>query len=341
MSAGRDWIRAQGAVEHRIPVDGGTLRAVEIPVSGPSRTPVVFCHGFPGSWFSWRHQMPALAAQGRRAVALDMRGYGQSASPAGVSSYDRRTTVADMRAVLDRLGIGRAVFSGHDFGAALAWDLPLWMPEQVAGLVQLAVPRLPRSPIRPSEAFAMLAREHFFHQHYFQEPGVAEAELDAAPREFLHRLFHALGGQGDYYACWRSPSTDRSGRPTGYIASLPEAPPLPWPWLDDDEFAYYVDEFTRTGFAGGLHWYRAQDLVWEQNERFGDAPVTVPTAFIAGAEDPVLSMLGTRCLDKMAATVPGLVRQELIGGAGHFVQMEAPQEVNALLAGFLREHVDA
>ncbi|QDQ99398.1 alpha/beta fold hydrolase [Tomitella fengzijianii] len=339
MDAGRAWCHRHGAVSHRVPVDGGVLHAVEIPVPDAEGTPVVFCHGFPGSWFSWREQLPALAAQGRRAIALDMRGYGASLRPADVAAYDRRTTVADMAAVLDTLGIGRAVFSGHDFGAALAWDLPLWLPDRVAGLAQLAVPRLPRSPMRPSEAFAMLAEQHFFHQHYFQTPGVAEAELDAAPADFLHRLMYALSGQGDYYACWRRPSTSDDGTVTGYIESLPEAPALPWPWLSADEFAYYVDEFTRSGFTGGLNWYRAQDSAWEQNAPFTDARVTVPTAFIAGADDPVLTMLGAKCLEKMAATVPGLVVQEILPGAGHFVQMEAAGEVNRILDGFLREHV--
>ncbi|GAA4820974.1 alpha/beta fold hydrolase [Tomitella cavernea] len=333
-------MRRHGAVAHSLPVDGGTLHAVEIPVAELRGVPVVFCHGFPGSWFSWRAQLPALAAQGRRAIALDMRGYGASLRPTDVAAYDRRTTVADMAAVLDALGIDRAVFSGHDFGAALAWDLPLWMPDRVAGLAQLAVPRLPRSPLRPSDAFAMLAEQHFFHQHYFQAPGVAEAELDAAPAEFLHRLMYALSGQGDYYACWRRPSTDEDGAATGYIASLPAAPPLPWPWLTADEFAFYVDEFTRSGFTGGLNWYRAQDLAWEQNEPHDGAQITVPTAFIAGADDPVLTMLGTRCLDKMAATVPGLAVQEILPGAGHFVQMEAAGDVNRILDGFLQEHVD-
>lgn len=345
MNADAAWIEEHGAVRHEVPVAGGALHAVEIPVAGAAGAPVVFCHGFPGSWFTWRHQLAALSvpADGgaaRRAIALDMRGYGRSLRPADASAYGRRETVGDVAAVLEHLGIERAVFSGHDFGAALVWDLPLWLPERVAGLVQLAVPRLPRSPMRPSEAFAMLAERHFFHQHYFQDPGVAEAEIDGRPAEFLRRLMYALSGEGDYYVCWRAPSRTRSGAPTGYIEALPQAPDPPWPWLSADEFDFFAAEFARTGFTGGLNWYRAQDRVWEDNARFGDAEITVPTAFIAGEDDPVLTMLGSTCLDKMAASVPGLTSTDVLPGAGHFVQMEAAREVNAIIRGFLREHVD-
>lgn len=292
--------------------------------------PVVLCHGFPGSWFSWRHQLPALAAAGHRVIAPDIRGYGRSLAPADPAAYDRASTVADMTSLLDELGIERAVFAGHDFGAQLTWDLPAWAPERVAGLIQLSVPRMPRSPIPPSQAYAHMARKHFLHFHYFKEFGVADAELDARPTEFLRRIFHALSGAGDYLSCWGFPSEGN-----GYLDVLPAAPELPWPWLSAEEFAYYVDEFTRAGFTGGLNWYRAADAVWEQNAGRDDQPITVPTAFIAGAEDPVLTMMGRECLDTMAALVPGLRSTTVLPGAGHFVQMEAAEQVNAAMLDFL------
>ncbi len=292
--------------------------------------PVVLCHGFPGSWFSWRNQLPALAAAGHRVIAPDMRGYGRSLRPADAAEYDRASTVADMTGLLDELGIDKAVFVGHDFGAHLVWDLPAWAPKRVAGLIALSVPRLPRSPVLPSKAYAHMAQQHFLHFHYFQEPGVADAELDAQPAEFLRRIFYALSGDGHYLDCWDFPSAGN-----GYLDVLPEAPPLPWSWLSEDEFAYYVDEFSRTGFTGGLNWYRANDTVWQQNAPHDDKPITVPTAFIAGAADPVLTMMGRQCLDTMATLVPGLRSTDVLPGAGHFVQMEAAEEVNALMLEFL------
>jgi pimeloyl-ACP methyl ester carboxylesterase len=290
--------------------------------------PIVLCHGFPGLGYSWRHQMQALADAGYRAIAPDMRGYGASSAPTDFRVYDRTHTVADMVALLDALDIDRAVFGGHDFGAHLVWDLPAWAPDRVVALAQLSVPRVARMPVRPSVAFEYMAKQHFL--HYFQRPGVAEAELDARPREFLAKLFHALSGDGRYLDCWGFPSDGN-----GYLDVLPEPPALPWSWLSQAEFDVYVDEFARTGFTGGLNWYRAEDLVWEQNADLHDTPVAVPTTFIVGAQDPVLQMMGDDPLAQTADRVPGLQSTHVIPGAGHFVQMEAADEVNRILVDFL------
>ncbi|WP_424309380.1 alpha/beta fold hydrolase [Gordonia sp. (in: high G+C Gram-positive bacteria)] len=293
--------------------------------------PVVLCHGFPGLWYSWRHQMAVLADAGYRAIAPDMRGYGRTDAPTDVAAYDRAHTVADLTGLLDALGLDDAVFAGHDFGAHLTWDLPSWAPDRVRALIQFSVPRTPRQPIAPSAAFARMAQRHFVHFHYFQQPGVADAELGARPREFLAKIFHALGGDGDYLSCWGHPSEGN-----GYLDVLPAAPPLPWPWLSAAEFDVYLDGFTRTGFTGGLNWYRAQDLVWEQTAQSHDLPITVPTLFVAGEQDPVLSMMGAAALESTAAMVPGLASTLVVPGAGHFVQMEAAPQVNEAMLAFLR-----
>ncbi|QBJ96143.1 alpha/beta hydrolase [Rhodococcus sp. ABRD24] len=292
--------------------------------------PVVLCHGFPGLWYSWRHQMPALAAAGYRVIAPDMRGYGRTGAPPDPRAYDRRHTVADMVGLLDALGVEQAVFAGHDFGAQLVWDLPAWAPGRVRALMQLSVPRMPRQPIQPTIGFRYLASQHFVHLHYFQERGPADRELDANPKEFLAKIFHALSGANRYLGCWDFPSEGN-----GYLDVLPEPPALPWPWLSEDEFDYYVQEFARTGFTGGLNWYRADDYVWEQNEDLHDRPITLPTTFIAGAKDPVLEMMGRDPFETMASMVPGLRSTHVIPGVGHFVQMEAPDQVNAAMLEFL------
>ncbi|MGW4481052.1 alpha/beta fold hydrolase [Rhodococcus triatomae] len=312
---------------HRtLEVNGIELHVAE---QGTGR-PVVLCHGFPGLWFTWRHQMDALSAAGYRVIAPDMRGYGRSSAPADASGYDREHTVADMVGLLDALGIDQAVFGGHDFGAHLVWDLPAWAPGRVRALMQLSVPRTPRLPVQPSIGFAHLASQHFAHVHYFQEPGVADAELNGSPRLFLAKILHALSGANRYLDCWEFPSEGN-----GYLDVLPDPPALPWPWLTEDEFEYYVDEFTRTGFTGGLNWYRAEDAVWAQNEVLHDKPIEVPTVFVAGSKDPVLEMMGRDPFAAMRARVPGLVDAHVVEGAGHFVQMEKPDEVNAILLDFL------
>lgn len=314
-------------VRHRM-LDVGdiTLRVAE---QGDG-LPVVMCHGFPGLWYSWRHQLPVLAAAGYRAIAVDMRGYGRSGRPASPGEYDRRHTVADMVGLLDGLGIDQAVFAGHDFGAALVWDLPQWAPGRVKALMQLSVPRMPVSARPPTELYARMAEQHFVHVHYFQEHGPADEELGAAPERFLANVFWALSGGYRYLDIWQHPSEGN-----GYLDVLPEAPPLPWPWLSQDEFAYYVDEFRRTGFTGGLNWYRAYDHVWQEKQSRPDEPVTVPTMFLVGERDPVLQMMGSGALKQMEDLVPGLRDVHIIEGAGHFVQMEAAGEVNEAMLAFL------
>ncbi|MCE4267371.1 MULTISPECIES: alpha/beta fold hydrolase [Rhodococcus] len=297
-----------------------------------SGTAVVLCHGFPGLGYSYRHQSTALADAGFRAIALDMPGYGGTTRPDAIDEYTNDAVAARMIALLDALGIDKAVFVGHDFGAPAAWTTALRYPDRVAGLVSLAVPYAPdRFPARPSTIYAAMARKHFLHIHYFQEPGVAERELDAQPREFLQRLFHALSGAYRYLDVWDHPSEGN-----GYLDVLPEAPALPWSWLTEEDFDVYVKTFTATGFTGGLSWYRAYDANWERSADLDGAHINVPTLFVAGAEDPVIAMSGPKALDRMKDTVPDLRGVHLLGGAGHFVQQERAAEVNELLISFLR-----
>ncbi len=173
-----------------------------------SGTAVVMCHGFPGLGYSYRHQSAALAEAGFRSIALDMPGYGGTTRPRRDRGLHQRRVANRLIDLLDALGIDKAVFVGHDFGAPVAWTTALrHPPDRVAGLVSLAVPYAPdRFPAKPSAIYAALARKHFLHIHYFQEPGVAERELDARPREFLQRLFHALsGGAYRYLDVWKNP----------------------------------------------------------------------------------------------------------------------------------------
>lgn len=297
-----------------------------------SGTAVVMCHGFPGLGYSYRHQSVALAEAGFRAIALDMPGYGGTTRPDSVDEYTNDAVANRLVDLLDALGIDKAVFVGHDFGAPAAWTTALRYPDRVAGLVSLAVPYAPdRFPAKPSTIYAAMARKHFLHIHYFQEPGVAERELDVRPREFLQRLFHALSGAYRYLDVWKNPSEGN-----GYLDVLPEAPALPWSWLTEDDLDVYVKAFTATGFTGGLNWYRAYDANWERNEDLDGARIEVPALFIAGAEDPVITMSGPKALARMKDTVPDLRGVHLLSGAGHFVQQEHAAEVNELLISFLR-----
>lgn len=339
-------------LDHRIfDLDGQSLHAV-ITGDGP---PVVFCHGFPGLWYSWRKQLPVVAAAGFRAVAVDQRGYGRSDRPVDPALYDANVVMQDMLRLLDALGIERAVFVGHDFGAQQVCNLAARHADRVAGVVIMSCPydfdlagrggrgRDKRETgegsfatgLRPSEAFAAVAKQHFFHMHYFQSIGPAERELGAAPREFLQRLFWALSSKGELARYKDFPSEG-----TGYLDVLPPAPPLPWPWMSEADMDFYAEEFSRggpdTAFIGGLNSYRVADRNWELGEPWADAHIEVPALFIAGADDIVLQMVGPAAIDSMRARIPDLRDVVLVPEAGHFVQMEQADAVNAALLAFLR-----
>ncbi|AMT72421.1 alpha/beta fold hydrolase [Mycobacteroides immunogenum] len=312
-----------------------SVNGIDMHVAEQGQGPaVVLCHGFPGLWYTWRHQLAALSAAGYRAIAPDMRGYGHTTAPRDITAYDRASTVGDLVGLLDALDLRDAVFCGHDFGAHLVWDMPAWAGDRVRALFQLSVPRARRLPVTPSVGFNYLASQHFTHLEYFQEPGLAESELDAQPKMFLATLFHALSGANRYLDCWNHPARVE-GKRNGYLDVLPSPPPLPWNWLSGHDLDYYAAEFARTGFTGGLNWYRAEDLVWSQNKDLHDKPIEVPVAFLAGSADPVLEILGRDPMAAMADLVPGLRSTQIVQGAGHFVQMERPDVVNRAMVEFL------
>jgi pimeloyl-ACP methyl ester carboxylesterase len=339
--------------EHlRLESNGIRMHAVTQGV-GPA---VLFCHGFPGLWYSWRHQLPVVAEAGFRAIAVDMRGYGRSDRPLRATEYGNQTIVADLTGVLDALGEEQAVFVGHDFGAQAAWAAALHAPERVRGVVSVAVPygvgfakgkkkttggeskpeqARPRGP-KPSETYAAIAKNHFLHLHYFQKIGPAEAELGSNPRLFLKRIYWALSARGSLLDFKNFPAEG-----TGYLDVLADPrEPLPWPWLSEEDLDYLVDEYTRTGpdtaFIGGLNSYRALDVNWENDPDYGRAKINHPALFLCGEKDPVLQIISPKTLETMPARVPNLRGTHLIANAGHFAQQEAPQALNPPLLTFLK-----
>ncbi|MBT8480551.1 MAG: alpha/beta hydrolase [Myxococcales bacterium] len=317
---------------------------------------VLFCHGFPGLWYSWRHQLPVIADAGFRAIAVDMRGYGRSDRPLDASEYGNQTIVADLVGVLDALGAEHAVVVGHDFGAQAAWAAALHAPERVRGVVSLAVPyglgfagdekaqrkrgtagkEATAKGRKPSETYAAIAKNHFLHLHYFQKPGPAEAELGSQPRLFLKRIYWALSARGSLLDFKSFPSEG-----TGYLDVLAEPEePLPWPWLGEEDLDFLVAEYMQTGpetaFIGGLNSYRAMDLNWEHDPDYGRRAIEQPALFICGEKDPVLQLITPESLQTMPSRVTDLRGVEIIADAGHFVQQEQPETVNRHLLGFLK-----
>jgi pimeloyl-ACP methyl ester carboxylesterase len=315
--------RSMNEISHRMITTNGISMHIAELGEGPL---VVLCHGFPELWYSWRHQITALADAGYHVVAPDQRGYGQTDRPASIEAYDIRHLTDDLVGLLDALGEEQAVFVGHDWGAPVVWALARLAPQRVRAVAALSVPFVPYGSHDPVEVMKFIFGENFFYILYFQEPGVADADLDRNPEETLRRTMRTTS----------TSETSRGLRPlpregTGWMEWLPPAGPLP-PWLTQSDLDYYVAEFTRTGFTGGLNWYRNISRNWEITADIAEKKVEMPAFFLAGAQDIVASFMPDTEMD---AWVPDLRAKIKLPGAGHWVQQERADEVNATLLAFL------
>jgi len=289
---------------------------------------VLLCHGFPESWYSWRHQLEALAAAGFRAVAPDMRGYGQTDRPAEIEKYTLLHLVGDMVGLLDALEAPTAAIAGHDWGAPVAWHAALLRPDRFRAVIGLSVPFRPRGSRRPTSAMPQ-TDEAVFYQLYFQQPGVAEAELGRDPRRTLRMVLRTPTKEVN-------PLVTMVPRQGGWLSRMPEPTALP-AWLTEPDLDFYAGEFARTGFSGGLNWYRNIDRNWELLAPYARARVQVPALYMAGERDLVLSFPGMKeLLPSLSRFVPKLQRTIILPGCGHWTQQERPREVNAAMIEFLR-----
>jgi pimeloyl-ACP methyl ester carboxylesterase len=318
-------------IAHRIIGANGIRMHIAEQGEGPL---VLLCHGFPESWYSWRHQMQALADAGFKAVAPDMRGYGQTEAPAEIEKYTLFHLVGDMVGLLDALETDTAVIAGHDWGAPVAWHAAQLRPDRFRGVIGLSVPFRPRGSSRPTTVMPQ-TDEAMFYQLYFQEPGVAEAELERDPLVTVRAMLFGASGEASHL---RKPG-DPVGmvpRKSGFLRGLTSPPPLP-PWLTQADADYYVTEFTRTGFRGGLNWYRNIDRGWEMLAPFAGLPVVVPALYMVGERDLVMYFPGMdRLLPNLTKFVPNLRKTIVLPGCGHWTQQERPGDVNAAMIEFLR-----
>jgi pimeloyl-ACP methyl ester carboxylesterase len=272
--------------------------------------PVVLLHGFPELSHSWRFQIDALADAGYRAVAPDMRGFGRSPAPDEIGAYNILELCGDVERLLDRVGAERAAIVGHDWGATVAWHFALLHPERTACVAGISVPLVPNPPVAPLS----IMREHFgegFYIVWFQEPGVAEQAL---ARDVRRTLLTPLVWNPDW------------------AARDDEDPPVPR-FMTEHDVAVYVGEYERTGFRGGLNWYRNIDRNWELTRQFDDRKVELPALFMAGTRDSAVQWMSP---EVMAGRVTDL-RVEMVEGAGHWLQQERPDDVNRALLSLFRD----
>ena len=292
--------------------------------------PVFLVHGFPESWTSWRQQMQALAAAGYCALAPDVRGYGASPNPLDPAAYSLAELTSDLCGLIDHYGAGQpAVVIGHDHGAPIAWTTALCSPERVRAVAGLSIPYMPPGPRPMLEIFHELftARDRFFYQIYFQEPGIAEAEFEADPEGVLRKFYYALSGEAPDDA-W---PLDK--RPTDQLATrLRDA----WPqWLSAADLDEYVMAFRQSGFHGPLNRYRNHVRDFEFLSARSDHRIHVPALYIGGTRDLALKMFRGDVVAAMRPYVPELHAAIMLDGVGHWTQQEAPDEVNRHILSWL------
>jgi len=305
--------------------------------------PVLLCHGFPESWYSWRHQIDALAAAGFRAIAPDMRGYGKSDAPQAIDQYTIFHLVGDLVGLLDALEIPSAVIVGHDWGATIAWQAARLRPDRFRAVACLSVPYRPRGPARPTSVMPRTAEAQFY-QLYFQEHGVAEAEFERDPRVTVLNSLYGASGEGIAARAAAAASGNASAAagigmvPHGGGMLRSSGAPVPLPaWLGEADIDFYAAEFSRSGFRGPLNYYRNVDRNWELMAAFTGALVTVPALYVAGDRDMVVSYPGTdQLLANLKNFVPALRGIKMLPGCGHWTQQERPDEVNAAIIDFVR-----
>jgi len=293
---------------------------------------VIMCHGFPELGYSWRHQLPALAEAGFHAVAPDQRGYGQTDCPEPIEAYNIFELVGDIVGLVHALGEEKAVIVGHDWGAPVAYNCALLRPDIFHALILLSVPYSPRSwgSIRPTEAMKNMAGDNQFYIVYFQKPGRVEKELEADVRETMVKALYSLSGDPPPEKRWNFLfSKNQKFVDTVYMPdTLPE-------WLTEKDIDVFTEGFKRTGFRGGVNWYRNIDRNWELTPFLSEAKIHQPSLFIAGELDGVIVM-SRAAFDNLESGVPNLKQKILVPGAGHWVQQERPQEVNDALIDFLK-----
>ncbi|MEE2768656.1 MAG: alpha/beta hydrolase [Actinomycetota bacterium] len=317
-----------GLRRHDVDAFGTRIHVAEIG-EGPL---VLFVHGFPESWYSWRNQLPIVAESGWRAAAIDVRGYGSSAVPDGIESYRLVHLAGDCVGVVEALGETSAVLVGHDWGSPIVSAAARLRPDVFSAVALLSVTYDPRNEHRPSEVFRAMGGAEEFYIEYFQEPGRAEAEIAKDPVNWLEGFYFSASGD--------SPPLADGDKPMGMVAPGGELrdrmrfPEKPLDWMSAEDLAFYVGEFARAGFTGGLNRYRCVDLDWMDLRAWHGVPLQQPSLFIGGEKDGP-TLWGAGSIARYPQTLPNLHASVILPNVGHWMQQEDPDGVNSALLDFL------
>lgn len=296
---------------------------------------VILCHGFPECWYSWRYQINVIAEAGFQVIAPDLRGYGQSDCPISIDAYDILQLTEDIAGLVRAYKKEKAIIVGHDWGAVLAWHCVLLKPDIFYGLVLLSVPYIPRTKdlISPIDKMKKISEKNLFYQLYFQKPGLAEKEFEKNIRKTLLKLFYSASGEAYPSNSWNPFLPE----PNKFFSDKKISEKLP-SWLTPLEFDYFVKEFERTGFRGGLNWYRNIERNWKLTSCLTEKQIEQPTLFIGGKADPIMSIaMYEEAFDNLERNIPNLEQKILLSDGGHWIQQECANPLNKSLVDFLKE----
>ena len=301
--------------------------------AGNSKAPLIlFLHGFPDSWYSWRHQLTAMANAGYYAVAPDMLGCGATDAPIEIARYSQDEMAKDIVGLITALGHEQAIIVGHDLGASLTWQICLLYPERVKAVIALSIPYGGRALAKPIPHMRKVFGDKFFYILYFQDQGVAEKEFDADVRETLLRIYFSLSAAGSERAT-QFVASDNPKSAEKYLDTtiLPEKLPA---WLSEEDLAYYVSRYEKEGFRGIINWYRCLDIYWERTPHLAGKKISQPTYFIAGKQDPITHMV-RKAIKRLPTIVEDLRGVEFFDDCGHWIACEQTELLNEKLLEFV------
>ncbi len=321
-------------------LDGDNLkiRAV-IEGEGPL---VILVHGWPESWYSWRHQIEPLAKAGFKVAAIDVRGYGGSDKPHEIAAYSLKNLAADITGVIDSLGYKEAYLFGHDWGGPIVWTTGLLYQNTIKAVGALSVPYTPVGEKSLIQLFRELYKDKFFYQLYIQEEGIAEAEFEADVRKALEITYFSSDGRGMQFMIENIGNPEYQKTPDStMLEKSPRFDSFP-EWLTQEDLNYFINEFELSGFRGPFNRYRAQDIDFEELQEFKNVSYPLPACFITGTLDPVNffardeSVSEEDILKAFTKNYDDLRKVEILDGIGHWTQQESPEAVTAHMIDFLK-----
>lgn len=304
-----------------------------IKTAGNKSAPLIlFLHGFPDSWYSWRHQLTAMAAADYYAVGPDMLGCGETDAPMEIERYSQDEMAKDVVGLIVALGHEQAIIVGHDLGASLTWQICLLYPERVRAVIALSIPYGGRALAQPIPHMEKVFGDKFFYILYFQEPGVAESEFDVDVKETLLRIYFSLSAAGSERAT-QFVASDQPASAEKYLDTtiLPESLPE---WLSEEDLSYYVSRYEKEGFRGIINWYRCLDIYWKRTPHLAGKKITQPTYFIAGKQDPITHMV-RKAIQRLPTVVEDLRGLEFFEDCGHWISCEQTELLNEKILGFI------